>query len=121
MPEQEQLFKEIEGQIAALAQSTVSNFKEQAIADAKQILAELKPDLIRWTDLLAHGQIKTNEFEWLINSDKELIKMKSLENAGLATTRASAFGLGVLNIVIDTTLRKVVGNTPGASPSGSPV
>ena len=65
MPEQEQLFKEIEGQIVALAQSTVSNFKEQAIADAKQILAELKPDLIRWTDLLARGQIKVNEFEWL--------------------------------------------------------
>lgn len=115
MPEQEQLFSEIEGQVLALAQSTVSNFKEQAIADAKQILAELKPDLIRWTDLLARGQIKVNEFEWLINSDKELIKMKSLENAGLAATRASAFGLGVLNIVIDTTLRKVVGNTPGNS------
>ena len=91
--------------------------QEQAIADAKQILAELKPDLIRWTDLLARGQIKTNEFEFLVNSDKELIKMKSLENAGLAATRASAFGLGVLNIAIDTTLRKVVGNTP---PSGSP-
>ena len=114
MPEQEKLFSEIEGQVLALAQSTVSNFKEQAIADAKEILAELKPDLIRWTALLEQGQIKVNEFEWLINSDKELIKMKALENAGLAATRASAFGLGVLNIVIDTTLRRVIGNAPVA-------
>ena len=112
MPDQKKLFKEMEQQITSLAESTVSNFKKQAIADAKQILADLKHDLIRWTNLLAEKKIKINEFEWLVNSDKELIKMKSLENAGLAATRVSAFGLGVINIVIDTTLRKVVGNAP---------
>jgi hypothetical protein len=111
MPEQEQLFSEIEKQILSLAKNTVSSYKKQAMTDAKQILAELKPDLIRWTNLLSQGKIKVNEFEWLVNSDKELIKMKALENAGLAATRASAFGLGVLNIVIDTTLRRVVGDT----------
>jgi hypothetical protein len=47
-----------------------------------------------------------------VNSDKELIKMKALESAGLAEVRASVFGLTVLNLIIDTTIRKVVGNTP---------
>ena len=112
--DQDKLFKEMEKQIISLAQSTVSNFKKQAVADAKQILAELKPDLKRWTLLLAQKKIKINEFEWLVNSDKELVKMKALENAGLAATRTSAFGLGVLNIIIDTTLRRVVGDTPVA-------
>jgi hypothetical protein len=114
MADQKKLFKEMEQQIMSLAESTVSNFRKQAITDAKQILADLKPDLIRWTNLLEEKKIKINEFEWLVNSDKELIKMKSLENAGLAATRASAFGLGVINIVIDTTLRKVVGNVDEA-------
>ena len=114
MPDQEQLFKEMEEQIISLAQSTVSNFKEQAVADAKQILADLKPDLIRWTTLLAEKKIKVNEFEWLVNSDKELIKMKALENAGLAATRVAAFGQGIISIAIDTTLKRVLGNTPVA-------
>jgi hypothetical protein len=112
MPDQKKLFAEIEKQILSLAKSSVSSYKKQAMTDAKQILADLKPDLIRWIDLLAQKKIKVNEFEWLVNSDKELVKMKALENAGLAATRVSAFGQGVLNIVIDTALSKIVGNTP---------
>ena len=116
MQEFQQLYKEIEQQIVSLAESTVSNYKEQAIQDAKQILADMKADLIRWTDLLALKQIKVNEFEWLVNSDKELVKMKALENAGLAASRASAFGLTVMNLIIDTSIRKIVGNTPVVVP-----
>ena len=112
MPDIQELYKEIEQQIVSLAESTVSNYKEQAIQDGKQILADIKTDLTRWADLLAQRQIKINEFEWLVNSDKELIKMKALESAGLAEVRASVFGLTVLNLIIDTTIRKVVGNTP---------
>src|SRR5215210_5989321 len=102
MEDFKELYKEIEQQIVSLAESTVSNYKEEAIKDAKQILADMKADLIRWTDLLALGQIKINEFEWLVNSDKELVKMKALEKAGLAAARTSAFGLTVMNLIIDT-------------------
>lgn len=112
MPDIQELYKEIEQQIVSLAESTVSNYKEQAIQDGKQILADIKVDLARWVDLLAQKQMKINEFEWLVNSDKELIKMKALESAGLAAVRASAFGMSVLNLIIDTTIRKVVGNVP---------
>jgi hypothetical protein len=112
MKEFQELFKEIEQQIVLLAQSTVSNYKEEAIEDAKEMLATMKADLIRWTGLLADNQIKINEFEWLVNSDKELVKMKSLEKAGLAASRTSAFGFSVVNLIIDTAIRKVVGNAP---------
>ncbi|MEO6329811.1 MAG: hypothetical protein ABIO55_12810 [Ginsengibacter sp.] len=116
MEDFQQLYKEIEQQIVSLAESTVSNYKKQAIQDAKKILADMKVDLIRWTDLLALKQIKVNEFEWLVNSDKELVKMKALEKAGLAVARASAFGLTVLNLIIDTSIRKIAGNTPVVVP-----
>ncbi len=116
MQDFEGLFKEIEQQIVSLAESTVSNYKEEAIQDARQMLADMKADLIRWTGLLADNQIKINEFEWLVNSDKELVKMKALENAGLAAARTSAFGFTVMNIVIDTAIRKVVGNAPDVNP-----
>ncbi|MEO6454557.1 MAG: hypothetical protein ABIN97_10810 [Ginsengibacter sp.] len=110
MQDFQELFKEIEQQIVSLAESTVSNYKEEAIQDAKEMLANIKADLIRWTGLLADKQIKINEFEWLINSDKELVKMKALEKAGLAASRTSAFGFTVMNLIIDTAIRTVVGN-----------
>ena len=119
MADTKQLLKEIEQQIAVLAESTVSKYKKQAIKDGKQILEDIKANLIRWTTLLAQNQIKVNEFEWLVNSDKELIKMKALENAGLAAIRASAFASGVINVIIDTTLKNVAGNSSTPVPAGS--
>lgn len=110
MPDTKELLNQIEQQIAVLAESTVSQYKKQAIKDGKQLLADIKVDLVRWTALLAEGKIKVNEFEWLVNSDKELVKMKALENAGLAAARVSAFGMGVLSLIIDTTLKAVAGD-----------
>ena len=74
------LYKEIEQQIVSLAESTVSNYKEEAIKDAKKILADMKVDLIRWTDLLALKQIKVNEFEWLVNRRQRFRKPYLMES-----------------------------------------
>ncbi len=106
MPNYQDLFKEIEQQIISLAQSTVSNYRDEALQDAKQLIADIKSDLIRWTDLLADSKIKINEFEWLVNSNKELVKMKALEKAGLAATRINQFGMSVMNLIVDTVLKK---------------
>jgi hypothetical protein len=110
MPDFKEIYKGIEEQIISLAENTVSNYKDEAIKDAKQLLSDMKDDLERWTLLLANKQIKINEFEWLVNSDKELVKMKSLEKAGLAEARVSAFGHSVFNLIIDTAIKSVVGN-----------
>lgn len=46
MPDYQELFKEIEQQIISLAQSTVSNYRNEALQDAKRIIADMKSDLI---------------------------------------------------------------------------
>lgn len=104
------LFKEIEQQIITLAEGTVSNFRDEAIKDANELVEAIKGDLIRWTKLLEQGEIKINEFEWLVNSDKELAKMKALEKAGLAATRIEQFAMSVLNLIVDKALKLAVGN-----------
>lgn len=115
MADYKELFKNIEQQIVSLAENTVGKYKEEAIAEAKQLLANMKTDLIRWTDLLAEKQIKVNEFEWLVNSDKELVKMKGLEKAGLAATEATAFGAKVIALVINTVKTAVSGGDNSGS------
>ncbi|RFM30097.1 hypothetical protein [Deminuibacter soli] len=110
VPDISQILSEVESQIGTLAQSTVSNFKDQAIADGKTLLNDVKNDVSRWTFLLSTGQLKIAEFEFLVGSQRTLVKMISLEQAGLAELRVLHFAEGVLNIVIDVVLKTVVGN-----------
>jgi hypothetical protein len=102
------IFKDIEKQIVTLASATTSNYKEEAIADGKLLLAAIKDDLERWLTLLKNGTIKTWEFEWLVNSDKSLVKMNALKQAGLAAVRIQQFSMSVLNMIVDTSLKAVM-------------
>lgn len=110
-PNMAEVFSDIEQQIITLAEVTVSNFKNQAISDAKNLVNTIKTDIIRWTNLLSTGQIKISEFEFLVGSEKSLTAMISLEQAGLAQLRIQNYLNGVLNVVIDVVLKKVIGNT----------
>ncbi len=109
MPDNSAILKEIEQQIATIAASTASKYRDEAIADGKQLLKDMKEDLLRWTKLLENGDITTVEFEWLVNSDKQLVKMKALKQAGLAAIRIEQFAMSVLNIIVDVILKRVVG------------
>lgn len=110
MPNYDEIFKEIGNQIIDLAQKTVSNYKQVAIADAKALVAGMSEDLKKWTGLLASNDLDTEEFEILVNSEKDLVEMKALETAGLAAIRITQFVGSVLNMIVDVVLKAVVGN-----------
>lgn len=88
-------------QIEALAGLTVRKYRKQAARDGKRMLTAMKKDLKRWTDLLDQGALTPTDFEWLVNSQTDSIKMSALERAGLATIRADAFKKSVFNLIID--------------------
>ena len=111
LPNMTAVFSEIEQQIVTLAETTVSNFKNQAISVAKNLVSTIKADISRWTNLLSAGHIKISEFEFLVGTEKSLITMISLEQTGLAQLRIQNYLNGVLNIIIDVVLKKVIGNT----------
>jgi len=94
-------------QIAVLAESTVSKYKKQAVADGKKIVTNMKNDLTRWVSMLEDRKLTTAEFELLVKSYKTQIVMNGLLLAGLSEIRAAEFGLGVLNIVTDVALTLV--------------
>jgi hypothetical protein len=52
--------------------------------------------------LLIEGKLTTEEFEWLVNSQKDLIQMAALKQAGLAAIRIDQFKASLLNMVVDT-------------------
>jgi hypothetical protein len=97
-----EIINKLKTQIVTLAKSTVKNYTDEAVADGKQFLQESEDKLKRWTLLLAEKQLTTEDFEWLVLSQKDLVKMEALKQSGLALARIDAFRMSLLNLVIDT-------------------
>lgn len=96
------LFDDLKGQVITLAKISLAKYEKEAKKGALLFLNEIKSKLSRWTLLLAAGQLTTEDFEWLVNSQKQLLEMKALSQAGLAAIRVDQFKNSVLNMVVDT-------------------
>lgn len=97
-----ELFDNVKEQVVTLASLSLVKYEKEAKKDALLFLIEIKEKLARWTFLLADHQLTTEDFEWLINSQKQLLEMNALSQAGLAAIRVDQFKNSVLNLVVDT-------------------
>ncbi|MES1226683.1 MAG: hypothetical protein ABUT20_65015, partial [Bacteroidota bacterium] len=52
-------------------------------------------------EMLAEGNLTTEDFEWLMFRQKDLVVMNALKQAGLAEIRIEGFKQGVIGIIID--------------------
>jgi hypothetical protein len=96
------IFEQLKKDVEALAESTLKNYVSKAKTDAQTMLNQMKDKLQRWTTLLIEGKLTTEDFEWLVNSQKDLIQMAALKQAGLAAIRIDQFKASLLNLVVDT-------------------
>jgi hypothetical protein len=97
-----EIFEQLKQDVVNLAGTTVKNYVNDAKTDGQNMLNVMKEKLERWTNQLANGGLTTQDFEWLVYSQKELIVMDSLKQAGLAEIRIEQFKGGIINLVIDT-------------------
>ena len=97
-----ELFEQLKEGVISLAEGTVKQYASKAKSDGQKMLKDMKEKLQRWTTLLVEGQLTTEDFEWLVNSQKDLIQMAALKQAGLAAIRIDQFKASLLNMVVDT-------------------
>lgn len=97
-----QIFEQLKGNLMELAQLTLKNYVKDAKKDAGDLLNSMKTKLERWTILLASGDLTTADFELLVNSQKDLVEMEALKQAGLAAIRVDQFRDSVFNLIVDT-------------------
>ncbi len=95
--------------IDALARLTVRKYRKEAAKDARKQLTAMKKDLKRWSNLLEKDLLTTDDFEFLVNSQQDSMKMSALKNSGLALIRADQFKFSFFNLVIDRTFDAVLG------------
>ena len=85
-----------------LVKNNWKNFLDAAEEDGRTFLLETKEDLKRWTRLLSNGHITREEFELLVGSKEDLLKLKALKKLGLTKVRIQMFQSAVIGLIIDT-------------------
>lgn len=101
------LLAEAQVQIKELAIASAKEYSATAIAAGNELLTSMKSDLERWTQMLANQQITQAEFDLLAKSYKTEIIIASLEQAGMATIKATELSLSILNTVIEVSIKFV--------------
>lgn len=99
------LFDTLKTGVIALVKKTLKNCIEAGKADGQKMLDELKEKLDRWTTQLLQGNITKEDFEWLLYSQKQLVVMTALKEAGLGQIEADLFKANVLNLIKDTVFK----------------
>lgn len=98
----EEIFKTLKQKVEELAKIFLRHYTKQAVKDGKKFLEESKENLKRWTILLMDKKLTTQDFEWLVLSQKDLAEMLALKQAGLSLIRIEQFRNSLLNLVVDT-------------------
>ncbi|MCG6981413.1 MAG: hypothetical protein LJE88_08370 [Deltaproteobacteria bacterium] len=102
MADFDKYFDILQKNLEDLVRNTWKDFIDAAGADGQAFLLETKEDLKRWTRLLANGDLTREEFEFLVDSKEDLLKLKALKKLGLTKVRIQMFQTAVIGLIIDT-------------------
>jgi hypothetical protein len=102
MADFDEYFDKLVKNLEDLVNNNWKDFLDAAEADGKAFLLETKEDLKRWTRLLSNGDLTREEFEFLVGSKEDLLKLKALKKLGLTKVRIQMFQTAVIGLIIDT-------------------
>ena len=100
----EELFNDLKEEIITEAKEKFGEQGKDIIADMEEYLAHSKEKLKKWTLLFAAGNIDKEELAWLLQSQKDLLVLKTLQNAGVSKISIGHFK----NKVIDSVFSKIL-------------
>ena len=100
----EQVFEKLKAEAKNLAISAVKDYKNEASADALQVIQSMKENLKTWTMELAEGKISKTDFQYLVLGQNELTQMSVLKQAGLSLVKTDEFKNSLLNLVVNTVI-----------------
>lgn len=99
----EEILKRLKESLLQLLAEKYDEYKSESKKDINDFLSSSKEKLERWTKLLVTGIISLEEFEWLLNSQKDILELKALHKAGI-----SKISLGHMKNSIISTIVNVV-------------
>ncbi|RLJ96876.1 hypothetical protein [Tenacibaculum discolor] len=98
----EKILQELKKSLVSLFSQKFGEFSQESKKDIELFLNESKDKLERWTSLLAQGKLTLEDFEWLVESQKDLFKMKTLQAVGISKISLGHFKNKVVKTIVDT-------------------
>lgn len=88
--------------------------KEKFDVESKELKAEIsgilkvsKVKLERWANLLQKGELTQDDFEWLVGSQRDLLKLETLRKLGISQVKLGHFKSKVIKFIVETTVEFV--------------
>ena len=107
MSKLDDILTEIKGGIGDLARKSAKDFAAEVTKDGNAFVREIQADLKRWVDLLGKGKLSPEEFQVLLEFNRDLAEMKASTKAGMAKKRVQDLTDGILAIISKTVLKLV--------------
>lgn len=80
-------------------------YKTAAVKDGRSFIEKSKPDLERWTKMLAKKELTRDDFEWLMVGKRDLADLVALKQKGLAKVALDRFVNGLIDTIVSTAFK----------------
>jgi hypothetical protein len=95
-----EIFSQLKEDVMELAKNSFTERKQEAIEDTKKLLEEMEEKLRRWTNLLGTGDLTLEDFKFLVNSQKDLVALHALKEAGESEVDIDALKNGLFDTIV---------------------
>src|SRR3954462_9883469 len=96
----DELFTNLAKGVESIASESLGDYENEAKADGKLALENMKLNLQQWTREWETGAITQEDLQFLLKEDEGLTKMMALKQAGLAEIHIDEFRNNVVNMIV---------------------
>ncbi len=104
----EELLKLLKEELLKVLGESYGDFKTETKEDIEAFLTLSKVKLERWTNLLASGALTVDDYEWLLVSQKDLLVLNALYQAGVSKLRLGHLKNKIIKTIVNTVITVVI-------------
>lgn len=104
----EEILTEMRSELIRLFSDNFKDLSDESKKDLNLFLSTTEEKFKRWTLLLIEEKITKEEFEWLVKSQKDLLVLNSLYEAGVSKIKLSNFKNQIINTILKTVFASII-------------
>ncbi|OUS00784.1 hypothetical protein A9Q86_08490 [Flavobacteriales bacterium 33_180_T64] len=104
----EALIKLLKDELIKVLGESYKDYKTETKRDIEAFLEISKGKLARWTGLLEAGELTPKDYEWLLKSQKDLLLLNALYQAGVSKLRLGHLKNKIIKTIVNTVLTVVI-------------
>jgi hypothetical protein len=104
----EALIKLLKDELLKVLGESYADYKTETKKDVASFLALSKVKLERWTALLQAGDLTPADYEWLLQSQKDVLVLNALNQAGVSKLRLGHLKNKIIKTIVNTVITVVI-------------